>query len=234
LPPDAAGRLIALGRQAFEQYVDFPGVRAVWWPRFERMAHWFAAEDAERRHELNAIAPEISGKLEFDVAGRQFTLSARADRIELRRDGAVTIVDYKTGEAPGFKQALVGLAPQLPLEAAIARAGKFDGIPTGRRIHEIVVMRLSGRDPAGEIKPLDVAGANTKTKQLAERLDASDAEGLARLSRAQLERLLTRFADASEPYHSVPRPKWRGRFPGEYDHLARVKEWLENGGAIEE
>jgi hypothetical protein len=32
---------------------------------------------------------------------------------------------------------------------------------------------------------------------------------------------------------SVPRAKWRSRF-GEYDHLARIKEWSESGGGSEE
>jgi ATP-dependent helicase/nuclease subunit B len=234
LPDNAAGRLIALGRQAFEKYTDFPGVLAVWWPRFERMAHWFVAEEAERRRELKAVAPEIDGKLELEIAGRPFTLSARADRIELRRDGTVAILDYKTGQAPTFKEALVGLAPQLPLEAAIARAGGFKDIPVGTGVREITVMRLTGRDPAGEVKPLRAADASKKTRELAQRLEATEADGLATLSRAQLEALLRQFANAASPYHSVPRPKWRGRFPGEYDHLARIKEWLENGGVIEE
>jgi ATP-dependent helicase/nuclease subunit B len=233
LPTDAAGDLLARGRQAFAEYADFPTVLAVWWPRFERMAHWFVAEEAGRRRELERVVPEIGGKLELAIAGRPFTLSARADRIELRRDGAISILDYKTGTPPSFREALVGLAPQLPLEAAIARAGGFPDIPAVNGVHEIAVMRLTGRDPAGEVTPLDADESNKRTNQLAERLDATEANGLAALSRARLEALLTRFADAAEPYHSVPRPKWRSRF-GEYDHLARIKEWLEDGGASEE
>jgi ATP-dependent helicase/nuclease subunit B len=39
--------------------------------------------------------------------------------------------------------------------------------------------------------------------------------------------LLAAFADKDAAYQSIPRPKWRGRF-GQYDHLARIKEWSAN------
>lgn len=232
LPADALERLLAFGRQAFGKYADFPSVVAVWWPRFERVAHWLVAEEAERRREILRVAAEIDGKLVLDIAGRPFTLSARADRIELHADGSIAILDYKTGTPPTLNQALTGLAPQLPLEAAIARAGGFGDVP-GADVREIAVMRLSGGDPAGEVQPLDPAAAKGKIGQLADRLGVANPNDLAEVSRARLEALLRRFADPAEPYHSVPRPKWKYRF-GRYDHLARIKEWLENGGVDEE
>ena len=60
-------------------------------------------------------------------------LSARADRIERRRDGNFAILDYKTGQPPTGKQVRMGLSPQLTLEAAILREGGFEGIPAGAR-----------------------------------------------------------------------------------------------------
>ena len=41
---------------------------------------------------------------------------------------------------------------------------------------------------------------------------------------AGLIRLLHKFEDPATPYLSQPRPMFLGRF-GDYDHLARVKEW---------
>ena len=53
------------------------------------------------------------------------------------------------------------------------------------------------------------------------------ADRLADDTRGRLEALIETFAAATTPYLSIPRPQWRGRF-GEYDHLARIKEWSAN------
>ena len=84
-------------------------------------------------------------------------LSARADRIERRRDGSYAILDYKTGQPPTGKQVRMGLSPQLTLEAAILREGGFAGI-AGRqhRSRELVYVRLSGNNPPGEQRSLEL------------------------------------------------------------------------------
>ncbi len=46
LPADPVGELIALGEPHFAALEDFPEARAFWWPRFQRIAHWFARWDA--------------------------------------------------------------------------------------------------------------------------------------------------------------------------------------------
>ena len=40
---------------------------------------------------------------------------------------------------------------------------------------------------------------------------------------------MTRFEDENEPYRSLVHPMWKTRY-GDYDHLARVKEWSATGG----
>ena len=44
---EALTRLLAIGREAFARYADFPEVVALWWPRFEKIARWFVATEAE-------------------------------------------------------------------------------------------------------------------------------------------------------------------------------------------
>jgi ATP-dependent helicase/nuclease subunit B len=46
---------------------------------------------------------------------------------------------------------------------------------------------------------------------------------------AELKLLLDQFADPSTPYLSRPYPKFARR-AGDFDHLARVKEWSATGG----
>ena len=41
---------------------------------------------------------------------------------------------------------------------------------------------------------------------------------------ARFTTLVARFAEEDEPFRSLVHPMWRARY-GDYDHLARVKEW---------
>ena len=125
-PPDPLKELLALGEKHFATLADFPEARAFWWPRFVRIAQWFAQWDSARRDGITALHAEIRGELKFPVGKREFTLSAIADRIEQRKDGSYAILDYKTGAARTEKQVRTGLAPQLTLEAAILRGGGFE------------------------------------------------------------------------------------------------------------
>ena len=45
--------------------------------------------------------------------------------------------------------------------------------------------------------------------------------------------LAAKFADETTPYRSLVHPMWSTRY-GDYDHLARVKEWSLTGGELEE
>ncbi len=52
-------------------------------------------------------------------------VTGRADRIDIRSDGAADIIDYKTGASPSAKVARTLLDPQLALEAAVLKGGGF-------------------------------------------------------------------------------------------------------------
>jgi ATP-dependent helicase/nuclease subunit B len=210
LPPEPAGVLIGLGRVRFAPLADYPEAQAFWWPRFLRIARWFARWDAERRAALAHAHAEIGGSIDIPLPGGGFRLIARADRIEQRSDGRYAIVDYKTGQARTEKQVRTGLAPQLTLEAAILRRGGFAGIAAGASIAEILYVTLRGGEPAGETCPIDFQEGTS---------DSQADRALARFTT-----LVTRFADEREPFRSLVHPMWRARY-GDYDHLARVKEW---------
>ena len=208
---DAVDRLTALGREAFEEFWDFPDVRALWWPRFQRIAHWFVGWERERRSFTSSRYLERAGKLEWRTAGdRIFTLSGRADRFDVLTDGGLSVLDYKTGAAPTGKQVLSGLAPQLPLEAAMLAAGGFKDTPPGEA-SEFLYVRLSGQVEPGEEKAIDLKG---KT-----------AAEVATAALAELKLLIDRFEDDGQPYRSGTHPQFRRRPNGDYDHLARIAEW---------
>jgi ATP-dependent helicase/nuclease subunit B len=226
LPDDAAGVLRGIGEKYFAPLMERPEARALWWPRFLRIARWFADWERARRDHLAGIEAEISGEIPILLDNqRTFVLSARADRIERRSDGSFAILDYKTGQPPTGKQVRMGLSPQLTLEAAILREGGFAGIAAGASVSELVYVRLSGNNPPGEEKRLELKIKN-ETPQPPD--DAAD------YARAQLEALIRKFEDEKEPYTSLNLSMWSNRY-GEYDDLARIKEWSAAGGrGIEE
>ena len=50
----------------------------------------------------------------------------------------------------------------------------------------------------------------------------------ARRALARFTDLVRRFDDDRQPYRALVRPMWKARY-GDYDHLARVKEWSASG-----
>ncbi len=227
LPADPAGALRNIGQKYFAPLMERPEARALWWPRFLRIASWFGSWERARRDRLIKIAAEISGEIPISLDGdRSFILSARADRIEQRSDGSYAILDYKTGQPPTGKQVRMGLSPQLTLEAAILRQGGFAGLPAGASVSELVYVRLSGNNPPGEEKPLELKISPSDTPQPPD--EAAD------YALAQLCSLIRKFDHDSEPYTSLNLSMWANRY-GSYDDLARIKEWSAAGGlGIEE
>ncbi len=218
-PADPMQELLALGEKNFVALADYPEARAFWWPRFVRIAQWFAQWDGARRAGLQALYAEIKGELKFPVGKREFTLSAIADRIERLKDGSYAILDYKTGAARTEKQVRTGLAPQLTLEAAILRGGGFKTITAGS-VSEIAYVTLKGGEPAGKPAEIDFNEGTPDTQ--------------ADHALAKLKELAAKFENEATPYLSLVSPMWLGRRYGDYDHLARVKEWSATGGGEEE
>ena len=219
LPSDALEKLIAHGRQKFAPLEDFPEARAFWWPRFMRIAEWFVKREVSRRADIILLHSEKRGALVISTGNREFRLTAVADRIEQRADGSFAILDYKTGAPPTAPQVESGLAPQLTLEAAILRGGGFDGIPAGAPISALTYIRLSGGDPPG----LDCEIEFKK----------GSPESQAEYALKKLTAIIAAFEDEATPYRSLAHPMWRNRY-GDYDHLARVKEWSATSGEIGE
>jgi ATP-dependent helicase/nuclease subunit B len=227
LPERPALALRGIGEKYFAPLMERPEARALWWPRFLRIAEWFADWEIARRDNLPMIAAEIRGEIPIPLEhDRTFVLSARADRIERHHDGTFVILDYKTGQPPTGKQVRMGLSPQLTLEAAILREGGFADIPAGASVGELVYVRLSGNNPPGEQKSLELKINKGDTPQPPD-VAATEA-------RQKLEALIRAFENEDQAYTSLNLSMWANRY-GSYDDLARIKEWSAAGGlGIEE
>ncbi len=219
LPADPLDELLRLGEEHFARLDDVPDAKAFWWPRFQRIARWFAGFESQRRNQLTRLDAELSGKLEIPLAEGAFTLRARADRIEHRSDGRYAILDYKTGRTATPAQVRTGFAPQLPLEGAILRGGGFEAIAAGASIAEFTYVSLRGGNPPGKAEPVEWKD--------------STPDHQADTARDRLTKLVTGFAKPDMAYRPLERPMFLRRNAGDYDHLSRVKEWSLSAGAAD-
>lgn len=211
----AVARLVAAGREAFRAIEAYPEVVALWWPRFERVAAALVAEEAKRPRPLRRHN-ERKGELPVPVGGTGFTLTGRADRIDEFPGGALSVLDYKTGYAPTAKQVASLLAPQLPLEAAMAKRGAFEGVAAGGSVEELAYVGLRGGTP-----PVTVTTVAPKDCTL---------DDLAGRAFERLVALLARYRQPGSGYPSRTAIAFEREFTGDYDHLARVREWSLGGG----
>lgn len=209
LPGDAEERLIEIAKNYFEKSIDKPTVRAFWWPRFKQIAKWFIAEEKKRRENIKTLATETRGEIDINLPGGTFKLSAKADRIDQFSDGSLSIIDYKTGQPPTLRALKAGYAPQLPLEAAIAVKGGFSLLAPSD-VSELSYWQLSGGEPAGKITFFNEAKKIDVMQETQKSFDG-------------FTKLVTTFDLLETPYLSNPNPRETGY--GEYDHLARTKEW---------
>lgn len=214
LPDDAAARLEEHGRRHFEEISDYPGLVSFWWPRFRRIAAWIAEREPQWREGVTRVVAERNGAITFPVAGEDFRLSCRVDRIDLMADGTARIVDFKTGGVPSLKEVDAGLAPQLTLQAAILARGGFTDLPP-RQAGQLWYVTLTGGNPAGDV---DMLGKLSRP-----------VPGLAEAHLAELQKLLARYASASQPYFPRTIMK-KEEDPSDYDHLSRFQEWTLSGG----
>jgi ATP-dependent helicase/nuclease subunit B len=222
-PFDAAAeeRLLAIGEEVFRPLREFPEVHALWWLRCQAIARWIVEWEAGRDGEIAERHAEISGVLEFGPESSLFRLRGRADRIDLRRDGRIEIIDYKTGQPPSAKQVLT-FSPQLALEVAIARAGGFGETFAGRKV---AALAWIGLGKVGRGDPF--ASAVDRAQNLS-------ADEIGRTALAQLKALVAAYDRLKQGYVSEARPMFERRFEGPYEHLARVREWRLGDGAGEE
>ena len=183
------------------------------------------AEDylAWRKTRLHLIAgipyTEVKGALDVPLGAGRFRLSATADRIEKHQDGALAILDFKSGAPPGEGEVRTGLNPQMPLQAIIAMEGGFaDKGIAAAPVRELTYVRFGTKFDVRHIG--DKAGSAHPEKPLEEIIEET---------REGFLKLIGRFANPDHPYVSMPRPKW-AKYGSDYARLARRDEWAAEDG----
>ena len=193
------GGLMKIAETVLSENVPWAEARATWLARLERVADWFVTQEIARQSEATPTAFEERG--ETRLLNGRFTLSAKADRIDLDANGQLHIYDYKTGAPPSTAEQTY-FDKQLLLEAAIAERsgfGKLGPAPVARAV--FIGLGSGGREvsaPLSEETPEAVWAA--------------------------FETLIAAYADPATGY-TARRAMHSKRDYGEYDQLARFGEW---------
>jgi len=183
----------------------------------KEIAAWMVGEERARRADGRKVHVELQGALTFAAPAGLFTVTAKADRIEVGPGPIGRILDYKTGAPPSPDMVRIGFSPQLTLSGAILASGGFPGLGP-MRPEELAYVRITGRRPAGVIKSAlkDVDPASAASEAL---------EGL--------KAVIARFDDPRQTYTSRTAPARVKLYASDYDHLARVREWSAVGSGGE-
>ena len=80
LPANPARALREIGEKYFAPLMERPEARALWWPRFQRIAAWFADWEIARRDNVAAIDAEIRGEIAIPLDNERIFHLVRARR----------------------------------------------------------------------------------------------------------------------------------------------------------
>lgn len=213
--PDALDKFLALARAEFDKLQLPLDVEAVWWPRFEILAP--AIIEWENGLLQRQRLVEISAR-PTEICKTGVTLSGRADRIDVLAGNHAEILDFKTGTSPSVKQAATLMAPQLALEAALLRRNAFEECQDMTPA-ELLYIRLNAKGEVQEQRICEAAGKS--------------AVELAEEAWTRLGELVAFYENPAQGYLSRAMPPL-ANYEGDYDHLARVLEWLAGSDAAGE
>jgi ATP-dependent helicase/nuclease subunit B len=202
-PAKLQGRIAALLSDASAH----PLLGALWGPRLTLAIDWVAAQVAtDRAAGRHVIASEVEGCI--DIAGVR--LRGIADRID-RIDGALAIVDYKTGKAPSPKAVAAGYSMQLGLLGLIAERGGFARIAGHVSRFEYWSLARDGKDGFGK-----------RTSPVGGKSGIAEADFVG-LAAAQFADAAARWLTGDAPFTAKLVPEYA--IYEDYDHLMRRDEW---------
>lgn len=204
IPSNSADDLITIGKDIFEKTINDKNALQTWMPRLIKISDWFTNHERQWRNHFSFAKSEALGKI---VINDNFTLTARADRIDRKNDGSYAIIDYKSGGSFSMKSIESATAPQLPLEGYILQQSGFEDLSGS--ISYMGYWKVTGTGVAGETIALS---------------DGDKCQGAIDNAVNGLQQLIEKFSSEDTPYISLPNTNMAPRF-NDYLYLARVKEW---------
>lgn len=197
-PEALLARLMAAADEVLAADVPWPSVRMFWRARIAGIADRLVRDEHDRLQAGTPLAVEKQYKT--TIAGMNFALTAKPDRIDRLRDGRAVIYDYKSGK-PSTRPQILTFDKQLPLEAAMAERGVF-GEPM----------------PVADLRYIRLGGEGETI--------AHDWDEDMQATWDQFVGLISAYLRGDHGF-TARRAMERTGYGSDYDHLARYGEWSE-------
>lgn len=209
---EAHQQMMGIAKELFSPLNAQPDRRDIWLRRLDKSAQGFLNFERERHGEISQRLAEQKLLWQLNIEGQPFEIRGVADRIDIRHDGQVEILDFKTGGIPDKILMQNFMAPQLLIEAAIVKQVGFK-TQGPRDANKISYIKI-GADPVG-FSLTDFSIPNG--------MNIGEAsEALMNITRARISAFLL---NDHLPMTARIMPKANQSFAGPYDHLARTGEW---------
>ncbi|MEM8628449.1 MAG: PD-(D/E)XK nuclease family protein, partial [Pseudomonadota bacterium] len=153
--------LMAYARSYIADLGVHPRIEQFWLPRLDQFLSWFLSNPAAGVAAGDTVLGETSARLELQGPAGPFTLTARADRIDLTPMGGLRLIDYKSGAIPSRTHVLDLRAPQLPLQIAMLKAGAFSAVNARADIVAEGRSTGTGGQPTGQAGTADASAPIT-------------------------------------------------------------------------
>jgi ATP-dependent helicase/nuclease subunit B len=189
--------LMAVADTVLALRVAWPLARTIWRSRLAKAADAFL--DFSASSGGTPVLLEEKGALA--LAGVDFTLTGKPDRIDRLEDGRLLLIDYKTGDPPSPKQQ-EHFDKQLLLLAAMAEGGGFKGL-NAEEVAQVTYVGLKADLKLSKITP--------------------EPGQIAKIW-AEFGKLIGSYAAPVQGY-TARRAMEKAEDPGDYDHLTRYGEW---------
>ena len=209
---DAYEKIMSFAKTHFSKLSSNPSLEIVWLARFEKIAKDFIKFEQSRDANIFKRNAESYGEWRLGDLNPSFTLRGKADRIDITKNQSLEILDFKTGYIPDPKDMKDFLAPQMLLEAAMAREGVFNDIAP-MPVSALSYIKIGAGPKAFELIDFSIE----KNTNLDEAID----EIVRRLSM----QISTYLLSDKVPMSARIYPSAKQNFIGNYEHLARTGEW---------
>jgi double-strand break repair protein AddB len=191
--------LSAIAADLLAETVPWPDIRCLWVERVHRVTDWFVHQEQERRKTMTPAHLEAKGRTPIPHLG--FTLTAKADRIDLDKYGQAYLFDYKTGQLPTSKEQKA-FKKQLLLEAAMLERGGFENmgpVPVARAAYIGLSSALREQEAPLDQEPVETVWA-------------------------QFEKLISAYLEPDTGF-TARRAMFKDSDKSDYDPLSRFGEW---------
>lgn len=202
--------LMGIAQEAFSGLDAIGERRDIWLRRFASAGRQFLDYERARAPFVRKRHAEIDGVWTLKLP-EPFTIRGTADRVDEMADGTLEILDFKTGSPPTPASMKAFEAPQMLVEALMARdggMGKVAPASAGALTYIKIGLGPEAFKPKtfAEIEGMDI-------------MQAADEIG------RRLQGHVDYFLFRETPLHARLLPLKGQRFAGAYDHLSRMAEW---------